>query len=92
MNTQQDLAAVAFPRLDDAQMATLAGCAGASLKTYAAGQTLIRVGERDFKFFVVESGAAATWLVRAGPQPQYAGRLRLVGGPGALAPGGAARG
>jgi thioredoxin reductase (NADPH) len=56
MNTQQDLAAAAFPKLDDAHMATLARCAGASLKTCAAGQTLIRVGERDFKFFVVESG------------------------------------
>jgi thioredoxin reductase (NADPH) len=56
MNTQQDLAAAAFPKIDDAHMATLARCAGASLTTYAAGQTLIRVGERDFKFFVVESG------------------------------------
>jgi len=56
MNTQQDLSAAAFPKLDDAHMATLARCAGALLKTYAAGQTLIRMGERDFKFFVVESG------------------------------------
>jgi hypothetical protein len=48
MNTQQDLAAAAFPMLDDAQMATLARCMGASLKTYATGQTPIRVGERDF--------------------------------------------
>jgi thioredoxin reductase (NADPH) len=56
MNTQQDLAAAAFPRLDETQMDTLGRCAGASLKTYAAGQKLIRVGERDFKFFVVESG------------------------------------
>jgi hypothetical protein len=54
MNTQQDLAAAAFPMLDDAQMPTLARCAGASVKTYATGQTLIRVDERDFKFFVVE--------------------------------------
>ena len=63
MNTQQDLAAAAFPMLDDAQMATLARCTGASLKTYATGQTVIRVGERDFEFFVdrdprrVEGGA-----------------------------------
>jgi hypothetical protein len=62
MNTQQDPAA-AFPTFDDAQMATLARCAGASVKTYATGQTLIRVGERDFEFFVdrdrrrVEGGA-----------------------------------
>jgi thioredoxin reductase (NADPH) len=56
MDTPPDLAAAAFPRLDDAQMATLARCAGAVLKTYADGQTLIRAGDRDFKFFVVEAG------------------------------------
>jgi CRP-like cAMP-binding protein len=37
-------------------MAALARCAGASLGHYRVGQTLIRVGERDFKFFVVKSG------------------------------------
>jgi thioredoxin reductase (NADPH) len=56
MEIQQDLAAAAFPRLDDAQLATLSRCATASLKSYAAGQILIRVGERDFKFFVVDAG------------------------------------
>ena len=42
--------------LDEAQMAALGHCAGASLKQYGAGQTLIRAGERDFRFFVVRSG------------------------------------
>ena len=56
MYSQQALAAAAFPRLDDAHMAMLGRCAGASLKTYESGQALIRAGERDFKFFVVESG------------------------------------
>ncbi len=46
----------AAAKLDEAQMAALGHCAGASLKQYGAGQTLIRVGERDFKFFVVRSG------------------------------------
>ena len=40
----------AAAKLDEAQMAALGHCAGASLKQYGAGQTLIRVGERDFKF------------------------------------------
>ena len=51
-----DLNTAAFPVLDEAQMAALGHCAGASLKHYTAGQKLIEVGQRDFKFFVVKSG------------------------------------
>ena len=51
-----DLNAVAFPRLNDAQIKMLGDCSGAELKHYKAGQKLIEVGERDFKFFVVKSG------------------------------------
>ena len=47
---------VAFPRLDDSQLDALGRCAGASLHQHKAGQKLIEVGERDFKFFVVKSG------------------------------------
>ena len=47
---------LAFPTLDEAQMARLGRCTAASLKQYQAGQTLFHVGERDFKFFVVKSG------------------------------------
>ena len=43
----------AFPALDDAQMAALGRCAGASLKRYQDGEKLIEVGARDFNFFVV---------------------------------------
>jgi len=53
---EHELTAVAFPRLTDAQMAALGGCAGASLQRYEAGHTLVEAGERGFKFFVVESG------------------------------------
>jgi len=53
---ERDLNSVASPRLDDAQMAALGRCAGATLKQYRAGDKLIEVGERDFKFFVVKSG------------------------------------
>ena len=51
-----DLNTAALPVLDEAQMAALEHCAGASLKHYTAGQKLIEVGQRDFKFFVVKSG------------------------------------
>src|SRR5256712_5754245 len=53
---ESDLNSVILPRLDDAQMAALGRCAGATLKHYRAGDKLIEVGERDFKFFVVKSG------------------------------------
>jgi thioredoxin reductase (NADPH) len=45
--TTHDLRDVAFPRLNDDQMAALGRCAGA---------VLIHAGDRDFKFFVVRSG------------------------------------
>ena len=51
-----DLNTAAFPVLDEAQIAALRHCAAASLKHYTAGQKLIEVGQRDFKFFVVKSG------------------------------------
>ena len=53
---RSDLNAAAFPELDDAQMAAIGDCAGASLERYAAGQRLIGVGARGFKFFIVKSG------------------------------------
>jgi thioredoxin reductase (NADPH) len=52
----QDLRAVAFPTLRDDHMAALGHCAGASLRRPADGEVLFRTGDRDFKFFVVESG------------------------------------
>jgi thioredoxin reductase (NADPH) len=54
--TTHDLHDVAFPRLNDDQMAALGRCAGAVLKHYQDGQVLIHAGDRDFKFFVVGSG------------------------------------
>ena len=53
---EHDLRAVAFPTLNEAQIEELGSCAGAFLKKYPDGQTLFKVGERDFKFFVVKSG------------------------------------
>ncbi len=68
-----DLHAVAFPTLDEAQVAALGRCTGASLKRYSAGQKLVDAGDREFKFFVVKSGEIevlekdAKAFVRTGP-------------------------
>jgi thioredoxin reductase (NADPH) len=52
----QDLNAMAFPKLTEKQMTQLARYAGASTKTFHAGEALFRAGDRDPKFFVIKSG------------------------------------
>jgi thioredoxin reductase (NADPH) len=52
----QDLNAMAFPKLTEEQMTQLARYAGASTKTFRAGEALFRTGDRDPKFFVIKSG------------------------------------
>jgi thioredoxin reductase (NADPH) len=53
---EHDLQSIAFPTLDEAQIARLSGCTAAKPRSYADGQTLFAVGERNMKFFVVKSG------------------------------------
>lgn len=53
---EQVLDAVAFPRLDEAQLAALERCACPSRKRYRDGQTLIEAGSPTFDFFVISSG------------------------------------
>jgi thioredoxin reductase (NADPH) len=53
---EHDLHAVAFPRLDEAQMVALERCSLTKLERYVEGEKLFESGERDFKFFVVKSG------------------------------------
>ncbi|MCW3100944.1 MAG: thioredoxin reductase [Chthonomonadaceae bacterium] len=53
---EHDLDSVAFPTLDDAQLSALKRCGGATLKKYSDGQTLIKAGDRDVRFYVVTSG------------------------------------
>ena len=53
---QFDLHEIAFPSLDDEQIAKLGSCTATSVTKYAAGDVLVQVGARDFKFFVVRSG------------------------------------
>ena len=52
----QDLNAMAFPKLTEEQITQLARYAGASTKTFHAGEALFRAGDRDPKFFVIKSG------------------------------------
>ena len=53
---QFDLHEIAFPTLDDTQIAKLGDCTAATLSTYVAGDVLFHVGDRNFKFFVIRSG------------------------------------
>jgi thioredoxin reductase (NADPH) len=53
---EYDLLSIAFPTLDEAQVARLSGCAAALPRVCEDGQTLFTVGDRDQNFFVVKSG------------------------------------
>src|SRR5690349_14559956 len=65
----QDLQTIAFPTLDEAHMATLARCTHAAVERCEAGQTLIQVGDRDFRFFVIKSGEVEI-VDRSGESPE----------------------
>ena len=51
-----DLRSIAFPKLSEAEMASLGNCPLTVLKKYKAGEKLFRVGDCDCKFYVVRSG------------------------------------
>ena len=53
---EHDLLSIAFPTLDEAQIADLSRCLDATVKSYQDGETLLAVGQRDFKFHVIKSG------------------------------------
>ena len=53
---EQDLNAIAFPKLDDEQIAKLGRYAGAPPKKFRAGEALFRYGDRDANFFIIKSG------------------------------------
>lgn len=87
---QHELNDIAFPTLSAAQIAEIARCAGAKPEHRRDGETLIEVGDRDFKFFVVKSGAvtivdvsgkAPSTIVTHGPG-QFSGDVsHLTGNP-----------
>ena len=47
---------IAFPKLDEAQIASLSRCAHAKLRKFSEGDKLFTVGEREPKFYIVKSG------------------------------------
>jgi thioredoxin reductase (NADPH) len=55
--TERGLQAVAFPTLDDSQVAALARCTEISYKRYRDGERLFSAGDRDIRFSVVKSGS-----------------------------------
>jgi thioredoxin reductase (NADPH) len=52
----QDLFSVAFPKLTDEEMASLANCPNTVCKALRQGDTLFDIGQRDYNFYVVKSG------------------------------------
>jgi thioredoxin reductase (NADPH) len=66
---EHTLQSLAFPVLDENQIAKLALCTALEPKRYPDGETLIAVGDRAMKFFVVKSGAIEI-LDRSGDEPK----------------------
>jgi thioredoxin reductase (NADPH) len=53
---EHTLHSIAFPVLDEAQIAQAANCTTLTPKHYRDGETLIAIGDRAFKFFIVQAG------------------------------------
>ena len=66
---EHDLQSVAFPKLNQGQIAELARYAGAPQRKFRAGEALFRCGDRDFKFFVIKSGEVEV-LDESGDKPK----------------------
>ena len=64
----QDLRSAAFPRLDARQLDGLARCSRTTLDRFSDGSVPVDAGDRDFKFYVVRSGAVEVLDV-SGPEP-----------------------
>jgi thioredoxin reductase (NADPH) len=53
---EHSLQSVAFPTLDENQIAELGQCTAAAPKLYRDGQKLFAAGQRNFSFFIIKSG------------------------------------
>jgi thioredoxin reductase (NADPH) len=53
---EHNLQSIAFPTLDEPQIARLSACTAGVWSSYRDGQTLFAAGDRNFKFFVVKAG------------------------------------
>jgi thioredoxin reductase (NADPH) len=54
--SEYDLTAVAFPKLNEAQMASLERCRHTRKRWFRDGEKLFEAGQRDCSFYVVKSG------------------------------------
>jgi thioredoxin reductase (NADPH) len=87
---ENDLRAVAFPTLNEAQLASLERCPLTLFKRYRDGEKLFEAGQRDCNFYVVKSGAVEI-LDESGEMPktitvhragEFTGEIgQLTGGP-----------
>ncbi len=64
-----DLNTIAFPKLSEKHIASLAGCPNTRHLRVADGEALFQVGQRDCTFFVVKSGEVEI-LDRSGDAPK----------------------
>jgi thioredoxin reductase (NADPH) len=56
---EHTLESIAFPVLDETQIAQAASCTTAAPRHCKDGETLIAIGDREIKFFIVNSGQVA---------------------------------
>jgi thioredoxin reductase (NADPH) len=85
-----DLQTAAFPKLGDRHMSALEHCDKTVLRRYRRGEKIFRVGEREFKFFVIkegeieildESSETPKTIAVLGPR-EFTGEItQLTGGP-----------
>ena len=71
----QQLDAIAFPKLEEEQMAQLGRYADVSPKRLRAGEALFRCGDRDSSFFVIKSGEVEL-VDETGEEPKV---IRVLG-------------
>src|SRR5437588_10059290 len=83
---EYDLRSIAFPTLDEAQIAEIVRFADGPARRYRDGETVFAAGERDYKFLLVQSGEIEI-VDRSGDEPktvvvyhrgQFAGEVSLL--------------
>jgi thioredoxin reductase len=65
---EHDLQAAAFPKLDEAQLASLGRCPLTKLRRFRAGEKLFEAGTRDCKFYVIKFGEVEVVNNKSGEQ------------------------
>jgi thioredoxin reductase (NADPH) len=88
-----ELQSTAFPKFDDEQLEAFGHCSMTNRKRYRDGEALVRVGERDPRFYIVLSGQVEI-VDESGDAPRsvvvhergsFAGELSQISGRPALA-------